>query len=41
MADVGIKKRGSVYQSQFEIAPVKGQRKWITKSEWMGKTIIC
>ena len=31
MASVGIKKRGNVYQYQFEIAPVKGQRKWITK----------
>ena len=32
MANVNIKKRGKVYQYQFEIAPVKGKRKWITKS---------
>ena len=37
MAGVGIKKRGSVYQYQFEIAPVKGQRKWITKSGFKTK----
>ena len=37
MASVGIKKRGKVYQYQFEIAPVKGQRKWITKSGFKTK----
>ena len=37
MASVGIKKRGNVYQYQFEIAPVKGQRKWITKSGFKTK----
>ena len=37
MASVGIKKRGKVYQYQFEIAPVKGQRKWITKSGYPTK----
>ncbi len=37
MGSVGIKKRGKVYQYQFEIAPVKGQRKWITKSGFKTK----
>ena len=37
MAGVGIKKRGNVYQYQFEIAPVKGKRKWITKSGFKTK----
>lgn len=37
MASVGIKKRGKVYQYQFEITPVKGQRKWITKSGFKTK----
>ena len=37
MANVGIKKRGKVYQYQFEIAPVKGKRKWITKSGFKTK----
>ncbi len=37
MASVGIKKRGKVYQYQFEIAPVDGQRKWITKSGFKTK----
>lgn len=31
MASVNIKKRGKVYQYQFEIASVNGKRKWITK----------
>lgn len=37
MASVGIKKRGKVYQYQFEIAPIKGKRKWITKSGFKTK----
>ena len=37
MANVNIKKRGKVYQYQFEIAPVKGKRKWITKSGFKTK----
>lgn len=37
MASVCIKKRGKVYQYQFEIAPVRGQRKWITKSGFKTK----
>ena len=37
MANVGIKKRGKVYQYQFEIASVKGKRKWITKSGFKTK----
>lgn len=32
MGKLGIKKRGKYYQYQFEIARVKGQRKWYTKS---------
>ena len=38
MARVNIKKRGKVYQYQFEIAPVDGKRKWITKSGYKTKT---
>lgn len=37
MASVNIKKRGKVYQYQFEIASVKGKRKWITKSGFKTK----
>ena len=37
MANVSIKKRGKVYQYQFEIAPAKGKRKWITKSGFKTK----
>ncbi len=37
MASVNIKKRGKVYQYQFEIAPEKGKRKWITKSGFKTK----
>lgn len=37
MASVNIKKRGKVYQYQFEIATVKGKRKWITKSGYKTK----
>lgn len=37
MANVGIKKRGKVYQYQFEIASVQGKRKWITKSGFKTK----
>lgn len=37
MASVNIKKRGKVYQYQFEIATVKGKRKWITKSGFKTK----
>ena len=37
MANVNIKKRGKVYQYQFEIAPAKGKRKWITKSGFKTK----
>ena len=37
MASVGIKKRGKVYQYQFEIASVRGKRKWITKSGFRTK----
>ena len=32
MTEVRIMKRGEVYQYQFEIAPVKGKRKYINKS---------
>lgn len=37
MGNVNIKKRGKVYQYQFEIAPVDGKRKWITKSGYKTK----
>ena len=37
MASVNIKKRGRVYQYQFEIAQEKGKRKWITKSGFKTK----
>ena len=37
MGNVNIKKRGNVYQYQFEIAPVNGKRKWITKSGYKTK----
>ena len=37
MANVCIKKRGKVYQYQFEIASVKEKRKWITKSGFKTK----
>ena len=38
MGNVNIKKRGNVYQYQFEVAPVNGKRKWITKSGYKTKT---
>ena len=34
---VNIKKRGNVYQYQFEIAPVDGKRKYINKSGFKTK----
>lgn len=34
---VNIKKRGNVYQYQFEIAPVNGTRKYINKSGFKSK----
>ena len=34
---VNIKKRGNVYQYQFEIAPVDGKRKYINKSGFKSK----
>lgn len=37
MSSVNIKKRGKVYQYQFEIAAVDGKRKWITKSGYKTK----
>lgn len=37
MGAVNIKKRGKVYQYQFEIAPIDGKRKWITKSGYKTK----
>lgn len=37
MGKVNIKKRGNVYQYQFEIASVRGKRKWITKSGFSTK----
>lgn len=37
MGMVNIKKRGNVYQYQFEVAPVNGKRKWITKSGYRTK----
>lgn len=37
MANVNIKKRGKVYQYQFEIAYERGKRKWITKSGFKTK----
>lgn len=37
MGAVNIKKRGKVYQYQFEIAPTDGKRKWITKSGYKTK----
>ena len=37
MAEVRIMKRGEVYQYQFEIAPVKGKRKYINKSGFKTK----
>lgn len=32
MGQVNVKKRGNVYQYQFEIAKVNGKRKYINKS---------
>ena len=37
MGNVNIKKRGKVYQYQFEIAPVAGKRKYINKSGFRTK----
>lgn len=37
MGNVNIKKRGKVYQYQFEIAPVNGKRKYINKSGFRTK----
>lgn len=37
MGNVNIQKRGKVYQYQFEIAPVKGKRKFINKSGFKTK----
>lgn len=37
MGNVNIKKRGNVYQYQFEVAPICGKRKWITKSGYKTK----
>ena len=37
MGMVNIKKRGNVYQYQFEVASVNGKRKWITKSGYKTK----
>ncbi len=34
---VNIKKRGNVYQYQFEIAPIDGKRKYINKSGFKSK----
>ena len=39
MGNVNIKKRGKVYQYQFEIARVNGKRKWITKSGFKTKAL--
>lgn len=38
MASILVKKRGKVYQYQFEIAPQDGKRKWATKSGFKTKT---
>ena len=37
MGSVNVQKRGKVYQYQFEIAPVKGKRKFINKSGFRTK----
>ena len=37
MGQVNIKKRGNVYQYQFEIAKVNGKRKYINKSGFKTK----
>lgn len=37
---VNIKKRGNVYQYQFEIAPVNGTRKYITTLIVIGAIVI-
>lgn len=37
---VNIKKRGKVYQYQFEIAKVEGKRKYIIKSAFKTKIVI-
>ena len=37
MAKANVKKRGKVYQYQFEIAPVDGKRKFINKSGFKTK----
>ena len=37
MGQVNIKKRGNVYQYQFEIARVNGKRKYINKSGFKTK----
>jgi len=38
MAGLLIRKRGKVYQYQFEIAPQRGKRQWITKSGFKTKS---
>lgn len=35
---VSVRKRGNVYQYQFDIAPVDGKRKRVTKSGFKTKT---
>ena len=37
MGSVNVQKRGKVYQYQFEIAPIKGKRKFINKSGFRTK----
>ena len=37
---VNIRKRGKVYQYQFEIAKVDGKRKYISKSGFKTKKVI-
>ncbi len=37
MANVNIRRRGKVYQYQFEVAPINGKRKQVTKSGYKTK----
>ena len=37
MGQVNVKKRGNVYQYQFEIARINGKRKYINKSGFKTK----